>query len=363
MIICTVYIHKQLAYLEHKDLGFERNNIVIIPTGLWYGMEDFKQEIMKNPGILSATASMNSPVDFYWENRNVTWGGGNTDEQVTMSEAFVDEDFEETYGLEMVKGSFLSFRFEDYWKAGLDTAATASAFTVPVVINETAWKVMGFEDPIGQVINNRYLIVGVVRDFHFKPLKERIAPLLMTYNPEAIFSLSVKIREEDQSSTIAFIEETYNKFRPTRGFSYSYLDDDLRSKYASEQYQARLFLYFTLLSVLISCLGVLGLTGYSIKHRLRELTMRKVWGSTSAQILILFLKSYSKWVPVAFMIAFPLSWYFLHRWSMAFAYRADLSWWIFALSGLAAWLIAILTICFIGYRDANRNPAESIRYE
>jgi len=185
----------------------------------------------------------------------------------------------------------------------------------------------------------------------------------MTYNPEAIFSLNVRIREADQSKTIAFIEETYKEFRPARGFSYSFLDDDLNSKYASEQYQAKLILYFTILSILISFLGVVGLTGYSIKHRIKEVTMRKVYGANSFQILVLFVSNYSIWVPVAFMIACPVSWYFLRQWSQAFAYRTDLSWWIFVLSGLLAYMIAVMTILFISYGDAGKNPAESLRYE
>jgi putative ABC transport system permease protein len=293
----------------------------------------------------------------------VTWEGKQTGDSMAMSEVYVDEDFAETYGLKMIKGEFIHTDFADYWKADENIENNKSPFSFPTVINETAWKIMGFDDPIGKRINNTDLIVGVVKDFHFKPLQERVMPLLIKYSPEACFILNIKIRPENMSQTIAFIEETYAKFRPERGFSYSFFEDDLAKKYEAERRQGKIFLYFTLLSILISILGVLGLAAFSAEWRTKEIGIRKVFGGTLSRILAILIRDFTIWIIVAFCVACPIAWYIIRQWARAFVYRTTINWWIFVLSGLLIYFIAVLTIIWISYKAAVKNPVETLRYE
>jgi len=363
LIICTGYIHKQLLYIRNKDLGFNKENIIIIPTGLWYGVNDYKQEILNNPNVINASASMSSPVDFFWTNHDVSWEGKQTSDTVAMTEVFVDEDFADTYGLEIIKGDFIQTEFAEYWRVGEDSLENKSAFSFPTVINETAWNTLGFDDPIGKRINNKYLIVGIVKDFHFKPLQEKVMPLFMSYNPEACFCVNIKIRPENMSQTIAYIQETYEKFRPERGFSYGFFEDELAEKYETEQRQGTIFLYFTILSILISSLGVLGLAIFSADWRTKEIGVRKVFGGSLSRILILLISDFSKWIIIAFALVCPLAWYIIQQWAQSFVYRTEISWWIFVLSGLLVYLVAILTTVWVSFRAAARNPVESLRNE
>ncbi|HDY67152.1 MAG TPA: FtsX-like permease family protein [Candidatus Scalindua sp.] len=363
LIICTGYIHKQLHYIRNKDLGINKENVLIIQTSLWYDVDRYKQEILNNPNVISASASMSSPADFYWTTDDVTWEGKQTSDMTAMSEVFVDEDFAETYGLKVIKGDFISTESEDYWLTGEDSVKYKSLFSFPAVINETAWKMMGFDDPIGKRFNDNNIIVGVVKDFHFKPLQEKVMPLIIKYNPEAIFCLNIRIRPENMSQTIAYIKEIYEKHRPERGFSYSFFEDELANKYMTEQRQGKIFLYFTLLSILISSLGVFGLAVFSAARRTREIGIRKVFGGSLSRILILLIKDFSKWILVAFCLVSPLAWYTIQQWAQTFAYRTEISWWIFVLSGLLVYLIAILTVIWVSFRVADRNPVETLRNE
>jgi len=361
-IIATLLFIKQLNFIHNKDLGLDDKNVVVIPTGLWYGNKEFKQELLKNPDVLNVSASVAAPVDFPGEYHFTLSHQGRID-SLEAALFWADEDFAKTYRLELAKGQFLKMDYSGYWKELENKNRTRDyTMSIPIVINETAEKLLGFEDPIGQRIGNN-VIVGVVRDFHFRPLHYPIGPLIMTNDPQNIMTMNVRIAPENITESLNYIRETYRKYRDDREFSYSFFDDLLNEKYQGETQLRNITISFALLAIIISVLGILGMTIFSIDRRTKEIGIRKVAGARSAEILILLNKEFVKWVLVAFVIAAPAAWYLMHRWLQNFIYKTELSWWIFVLAGMTASGIALLTVNWQSWRAATRNPVNALRYE
>jgi putative ABC transport system permease protein len=364
--IATFIFIKQLNFTHNKDLGLNKNNVVVIPTGLWYNNRDFKNALLKNPNIESVAASTSAPVDVGWK-RNFTLNHNGVMDSLETELFFVDEDFAKTYGLQVTKGQFLQMNYDDYWKELKkssnqkqdDEEHTAS---FPIVINESAEKMLGFDDPIGERIGND-VIIGVVKDFNFKTLYHPIGPLFLTNNPEAISTMSVKIRPNNRAETLKFIRHTYGKYRDKRGFSYQFFDDIIDSKYKEEKQLKNITLLFSILAIVIAIMGILGMALFSIDSRTKEIGIRKINGAKISEILTMLNKDFVKWVAIAFAIATPIAYYAMNKWLQSFTYKTELSWWIFALAGLLALGIALLTVSWQSWRAATRNPVEALRYE
>jgi len=241
LTICTLVVFKQVSYISNKDLGIDKENIITARCNLWYEVEGFKQEVMRNPNVLSVSMSLLTPESFSFAMKNVTWEGKQTADTVRMNMTVIDGDFATTYGLQAVYGELLKTSGDDYWnrKEG------------GVMINESAARVMGVTNPVGMTINGQK-IVAVVRDFHFRPLKEPVVPLIMTYNPEGLTNISFKLAPTNQPATIAFIKETYERMRPGAVFEFRYFNDLLTERYRTENRLGLLFLIFTVLSLCIS---------------------------------------------------------------------------------------------------------------
>jgi putative ABC transport system permease protein len=234
--------------------------------------------------------------------------------------------------------------------------------SIPIVINQTAEKLLGFDDPIGQRIGDN-VIVGVVKDFHFRSLHYPIEPLVMSNNPEEISTMNVRIAPGNTSETLNYIRDTYMKNRDNREFSYRFFDDLLDEKYQAETRLKNITIAFALLAIVISVLGILGMAIFSIDRRTKEIGIRRVAGAKSSEILILLNKEFIIWVLVAFIIATPVAWYTMHKWLMNFVYKTELSWWIFLMAGIIAFGIALITVNWQSWRAATRNPVEALRYE
>ena len=363
MVATAVFI-KQMNYIRHKNLGFDDKNLVVIPTGLWYENKMFKDELKKNPHILNVSASVNAPADFAWS-ANIPYTRGGNSDSLQASLFWADEDFAKTYNLEIVKGSFLQMNYNDYWeelKKGGKMQDNKNQISLPIVINQTAEKKLGFEDPIGQRLGN-YVIVGVVKDFHFRPLRYPIEPLILTNDPQNIMTVNIRIDNDDSAATLKFIGDTYRKYRDDRTFSYQFFDDILNEKYQAEIRLRNLTFFFATLAILIAMLGILGMSVFSTLKRTKEIGIRKVNGATLLEILSLLNKDYLIWVTLAFFLATPVAWFVTNKWLQNFAYKTSLSWWIFALAGLLALGIALLTVSFQSWKAAARNPVEALRYE
>jgi len=352
LIICTLVVFRQLSYISNKNLGIDKENIITARCGIWYGADDFKQEVMRNPNVISVGMSLLTPESFSFEMQNVTWEGKTTQDSVRMNMAIIDGDFAKTYGLQVVYGELLRTSGEDYF-SGKGGGA---------MINETAARVMGVANPVGMTINGNK-IVAVVRDFHFRSLKEPIVPLVMVYNAEALVNISFKLTPVNRQATIAFIKETYERMRNGTGFEYRFFDDLIAESYQTENRLGRLFMIFAFLSLVISCLGILGLTAISTQKRTKEIGLRKIAGASVLSIMILLNRNYMLWIAIAFVIAAPIAALLMNRWLQGFAYHAGLSWWIFALAGLITLTVAVATISWLCYRAASRNPVESLKYE
>ncbi|PIF04944.1 MAG: ABC transporter permease, partial [Draconibacterium sp.] len=229
-------------------------------------------------------------------------------------------------------------------------------------INQTAEKLMGFENPIGQRIGNN-VIVGVVKDFHYRPLQHPIEAMLLVNNPENIMTANIKIAPNNKAQTLTYIRDTYRKYRDERAFSYAFFDDMLAAKYSHETRLRNLMILFSVMAIIISVLGILGMSLFFIQRRTKEIGIRKINGATITEILSLLNKGFIKWVIIDFVIATPIAYYAMNRWLENFAYKTALSWWIFALAGVAALAIALFTVSWKSYRAASRNPVEALRCE
>jgi putative ABC transport system permease protein len=270
----------------------------------------------------------------------------------------VDYEYDDVFGVEMVEGRFLSRDFATDANEG-------------VVLNQTAVRLMGLEDPIGKRFDcplpfdpdRRGRIVGVVKDFHFRSLHEPIAPLIMVIAPGWITDLYIRLDGSDLGGSMAAIEQIIKTRAPDTPFDYRFLDAEIDRLYSSEIRMGRLVRAGTALAVLIACLGLFGLASFMAEQRTREIGIRKVLGSSSAGIVTLFSKDFLLWVGIANLIAWPVAWWIARRWLHNFAYRVPLSVWPFMLSGTAAMAIAWLTVSFQSFRAAASNPVDSLRHE
>ena len=365
-IISTCMFIKQLSYIHNKDLGIDSKNIVVIPTGLWYDNKDFKQELLRNPKVLSVSASTYAPIDIGF-NGGLSLNHQGRVDTLQVNYYFVDEDFAKTYKLEVIKGQFLQMDYSGYWKEGEKAGKSRKegkeyTLSMPIVINQTAEKLLGFDDPIGQRVGDN-VVVGVVKDFHFRSLHFSIEPLVMSNNPEVIGTMNVRISPGNTNETLNYIRDTYKKHREGREFSYTFFEDLLNEKYQAETRLKNITVAFALLAIIISVLGILGMSVFSIDRRTKEIGIRRVAGAKSSEILILLNKEFILWVIVAFVIASSIAWYVMNKWLQNFVYKTELSWWIFLLAGIIAFGIALITVNWQSWRAATRNPVEALRYE
>lgn len=368
LMLLTGIVFKQLHYMQNKDMGLDKENIVCIYTSLWYNVGDFKQELLRNPDIKGV--SMSSPIENFGEGTNfkdgskVEWTDvdGRTD-SVRMVQLWADDDFVKTFGMELVKGKLMDSDFGGYWDSSKEKTT---------VINETAWRAMKVADPIGMEIRSEWgiplRIVGVVKDFNFQSMREQIKPAYIWYSPEAVQYLYIKIAPERRQQTLAFIKEKFEEFAKRddafiKEFSYQFFSDKLNQNYAREHQQSRMLLFFTVLAILIAVMGVFGLVALSTEQRTKEIGIRKVNGAHSDRIVRMFCREYLVWVGIAFVVACPVGYWLMSSWLSEFAYQTPISWWLFLLVGLLTVLITLLTVVGQTWRKASQNPVESLRYE
>ena len=368
LMLLTGIVFKQLHYLQNKDMGLDKENIVCIYTSLWYNVGDFKQELLRNPDIKGVT--MSSPIEnfgegtSYKDGNKVEWTDvdGRTD-SLRMVQLWADGDFVKTFGMQLVKGKLMDADFDNYWDHGKTKTA---------VINETAWRAMKVADPIGMEIRPEWgdpmRIVGVVKDFNFQSMREQIKPAYIWYSPEALSHLYIKIAPEQRQQTLAFIKEKFEEFATRdnafiKDFSYQFFSDKLNQNYVREHQQSRMLLFFTVLAILIAVMGVFGLVALSTEQRTKEIGIRKVNGAHSDCIVRMFCCEYLVWVGIAFVVACPVGYWLMRNWLSEFAYQTPISWWLFLLVGLLVVAITLLTVVGQTWHKASQNPVESLRYE
>lgn len=356
LIIGTIVVYTQMDFMRNRDLGFSKDQMLVLNTNDDPAKDALKQAISLLPGVKSTASASSIP------------GGGNSgayseienkkgDLQIANLDLyFVDYDYVNQFKIKMVAGRSFSRDF------GTDTAQA-------MLINEAAVKLFGYSSP-QQAIGRRFKqwgregkIVGVMKDFHFRSLQEVIKPLTMRIELRNLDLITVKVSPKNLSATLAQIENKWKVLIPNRPYNYYFLDEFFDRQYRSEQRFGKLFFNFAVLAIFISCLGLLGLASYSTLQRTREIGIRKVLGASVSGIVNLLSVDFLKLVIASFFIAMPLAWYFMHKWLQDFAYRIDISWWVFVLAGILAIMVAIATISFQAIKAAMSNPVKSLRSE
>lgn len=356
LILGTIVVFRQLRYMRSQDLGFSKEQEMVIETNSDKNQEVFKQSLSSIPGVLSSAWSSavfdGNVTPVYSELEN-----SSGEMQKTIVDRYcVDFDFIPQYHLKVVAGRAFT--------KGLSTDSTQA-----MMINESALGLLGYHSPeeaLGRKWDQRGkkgTIIGVVRDFHYRGLMENIQPLVFRILPQEFGIISIKISTARLPETIRAVESHWNRIIPNRPFEFTFLDESFDKQYRSEDHFGNLFLNFAILAIFISCLGVLGLSSYNAIQRTKEIGVRKVLGASVGNIVHLLSVDLIKLVLLAFLIASPVGWYFMHQWLNGFAYRTTLSWQVFAWSGAAALVVVMLTISYQALRAAVANPVKSLRTE
>lgn len=364
LIIASVVINKQMQYMRTKDLGFQKDQQIIIPMRSSTAKNTYtalKNEISNNPLVQNVGASIYYPGIMNPSDMGLRREGATANEAKLVRTNSVDESFLQTLGIRPLAGRLFSSQFP------ADTSGR-------MIINLATVKELGFATP-NEVIGKKlyfdfreqsfeYHVVGVVKDFHFQDLHVPIAPYAFFLNNQPVYSyLVVHAKAGNVSKLLNSIGNTWNRLNPAEPFEYSFLDEDFQKNYATEDRRAAMVGFFTTIAILISCLGLFGLAAFSAEQRTKEIGIRKVLGATVGNIVGLLSKDFIKLVIIALFIAAPFGWYFMNKWLEDFAYRIQISWWMFAVAGTFAVLIAFATISLHAMKAAMTNPTKNLRTE
>lgn len=354
MIVGTLVVYAQLQFIRSKDLGYSKENVVKIPR-ISDDYASFKNELLAQAGIVNVSASNQHPAYVENSTSGIDWEGKNEDETVLIHTLITDFDFLETMGMKI--------------KTGRSFSKDHPTDSLAVVLNEEAVRVMGFKDPIGQKLEvgepQSYTVIGVVDDFHFKSIHQKIEPLaiIIAFKLDNLSYTLVRVQPGDPQQTVATLEHTWKKFNPEREFVYTFLDKDFDDLYSAEERTGTLFKYFSGLAILISCLGLFGLASYTLEQRTKEFGVKKVFGASILQLFASASMGFVVLVFIAFIISIPISWYFIKQWLDEFAYHTALSYAYFLWSGLIAIVIALITVGYQAIKSARLNPVDSLRHE
>jgi len=361
LIIGTLVIYNQLKYIQSKDLGYNRNQVFTVwnVNVLGNNAKAFKHEVKQLTGVQNATMTGALPTGGYW-NSSVLFKGPVADQKnsVTSEVWVVDEDYIPTLGMKMQSG-------RNFSKEML-TDSTA------IVINETAEKKLGFKNPINQLVyypqDNKalvlkpYHIIGVVKDFNFQSLRSNVIPLILFMGDDE-GGISIRANAANIPALLNQIKSKWTAFSPNQQFTYTFMDQDFDAIYRTEQRTGTIFVSFTSLAIIIACLGLFGLAAYAAEQRTKEIGIRKVLGANMSTIVQMLSKDFIKLVVIAIIIASPLAWWAMNKWLQDFAYRIHIQWWVLAIAGSGAILIAFITISFQSIKAALTDPVKSLRSE
>lgn len=358
LIIATLLVKSQLDYVRNKEMGFERDQIVIVPLHdieIRKNVGPLLDELRRNPQVLYAASSMHLPNNIQASTK-MKWPGMPEDSEVWVKVSEVTYDFPELYGIKIIEGRSFSREFP---------SDENGAF----LINESAKKIIGdafhlgmglshwgSSEPLGQ-------IVGVMKDFHLNSIHEEIKPLYFFLNPNPGKQLSLKIQGGNIPETIAFIGETVKKFSPHYPFEYRFFDDLFNSAYLKEQKMGRMFGVFALIAVFIACMGVFGLSAFLAEQKKKEIGIRKVLGASVSKLVYMLSRDLMWLVLFANVIGWPVAYYAMNRWLQNFAYRTSIHFEIFIISSVLVFFISFITLSYQAVKATRANPVDSLRYE
>lgn len=356
LIICSLMVYNQVKYIQNKNLGFEKENIINLlhTVNLGENGEAFKTELLSYPDVLGASFANRLPPNIDWTS---TFNDPSTGRTHLFAIYQMDYDHLQTMGYEMVKGRFFSKDFPS------DSSA--------IILNETAARNLGITEPNGQKIKSFFNsdegevseVIGILKDFNFETLKSAIRPMAIMPKNTSNYEMAIRISGNNVADKVERIEAIWKKFAPQTPFEFSFLDQNFDAKYRSEQQLSSVILIFTSLAIFIACLGLFGLAAFTAEQRSKEISIRKVMGATIVQIITLLSKDFAKLVVIAFLIAIPITWFTIDKWLQEFEYHIDFSTSVVLISGSTAICVALLTISFQALKAALGNPVNSLRSE
>ncbi|MHC1703559.1 MAG: ABC transporter permease [Tenuifilaceae bacterium] len=358
LIIVTGTMILQLRYMKNKDIGFNKESVISVPiSGLREKFVPLKEQLIQSGKFKSITVCSHELTDVT-HYINADWEGKDPNSEIAFNLMWVDKDYIKTMQMEIAQGS----DFQEY---------SPKDSTYTFILNETAVKQIGYSDPIGKKFilskgtkfEKAGIIIGVVKDFHFKPLKNKIEAMALSIFPNERYVMYIRLENGDMTETIKFIESKWNEFANGIPFQYKFLDDSIQELYISESKLSDLMEYTTIIGILISCLGLFGLAAFMTERRTKEVGIRKAIGATNSSIVYLFTIQMVKWVIVAIVISWPLSWYISNNWLQNFSYRVSTNYWLFIFSALIAISVAILSVIGKSLAKAKLDPAKALRYE
>ena len=367
LIIGVITIYRQIDFMRSQDLGvnIERTLVTYSPMSAigsparMSALETYKTKLRALPGVENITTSSSLPgKEIIWQRQDIRKAADLPNETKNYAYAYIDHDFIPTLKLNLV--------------AGRNFSSHAGAETNTVILNESAARQLGYTEPAGAVdafilmSGKPFQVVGVLKDYHQESLKKEIRPVVLFYGYKWLYDIgyyAIKLNSADIRASVKSIEEVWKQVYPTAHFEYSFLDEAFDRQYQSDRQFGILFTLLTLLALFIAALGLYGLATYSIQKRTKEIGIRKVNGATAREIVLMLTGEFAKWVGVAFVIACPIAYLVMNRWLQNFAYRTELSWVTFAIAGVAALLIALVTVFYQAYAAATRNPVAALRYE
>ena len=359
LIVSTIVVYQQMKFIQNKKLGYNKEQVLVIPNSYALGKNEsnYKEQLLKDPRIVNVTVSTYKPAGPSYSNNALAYPDGKENQIMRTVEYRIDEQYIPTLGIQMAAGRNFSKEFVT------DSSA--------MLINETAAKAFGWtNNAIGQRIirqnsdrgkNFAYTVIGVVKDFNFKSLHEPVTPLLMVLQPE--WGLIIKAKTADMKGLLSSMKQQWDGFNTDEPFTYTFMDDLYNKTYSAEQKTGRILNIFAVITILIACLGLFGLATYMAEQRTKEIGIRKVLGASVSQVTNMLSKDFLRLVLAGCVIAFPLSYWAMYKWLQDFAYRVNISWMVFAIAGIAALLVALLTVSFQAIKAAIANPIKSLRTE
>jgi predicted permease len=354
MIIGVLVVYKQMAFMQSKNLGYDKDNIIYFPAeaNIPENVQDFISGIKNIPGITNASSTTHSLKGSYMTTSDLNWSGKKTGDEISFEDMEVNYDMIETLGMQIIKGRSFSKNF--------------GGENDKIILNEVAIEAMGIKDPVGKTIEldgAKKEIIGVVKNFNFESLHQNIKPLFFVLNDKKAMVIVAKIKAGSEQAAITGLQKFYKEYNPGYWFDYKFMDEDYQALYASEQKVSLLSRYFAALAIFIACLGLFGLTAFTAQKRQKEIGIRKVLGANAKGLVALLAKDFLKLLAIAIMLASPLAYFLMSEWLQDFAYRISIGWWVFVLAGVIALFIALVTVSFQAIRAAVANPVKSLRTE
>ncbi len=372
LIVSTLVIYRQLHYIRNKEVGFNRDQVLVIHDTWSLGQDgttNLRKNLLTLAGVTDATVTPDIPTAGGDQYRQPGWfrdASLDARKAILMTTLNVDDHYVPTLGMQMIKG-------RNFDLAQFPTDSTA------ILLNEAAVAMLGVKDPLNLILYNRadevnpnrgdhfkplaFHVVGVVKDFNYNSMHDKIDPLVMAVNTFNWGTMAVRFHTNDAFRLVRQVESKFHAEKQGLPFSYTFMDNDFDKLYHAEQQTGRIFITFAVFAILIACLGLFGLVTYAAEQRTKEIGIRKVLGARVSGIVGLLSKDFTILVGIAALIAFPVAWWAMYKWLETFAYRTEISWWIFLVAGAVALAIALLTVSIQTIRAALANPVKSLRSE